>query len=84
MPGTFAVFGSYNFWLDTTATYTGPIDVCFMLTGPIASNIFAALRIMHFESNVFSNRTTTSDYATQTICAQVPSLSPFVLAAFEP
>jgi hypothetical protein len=38
-----------------------------------------AARVLHLESGAWTNRTISGDFATQTICARVPSLSPFAI-----
>jgi Tol biopolymer transport system component/uncharacterized protein YkvS len=66
--------------ITTTATFTAPVTVCLQV--PNVTNIaaFSALALFHNEGGVLVNRTVSSDFATKTICAQVNSLSPFVVA----
>ena len=82
--GSFVLLSNLVFEVATTANITAPIDLCFSLTGPIASNVFAVIRILHNEGGMLVDRTTTSEFSTQTICAQVSSLSPFALALHPP
>jgi hypothetical protein len=75
----------YNAPLDigdvsTLATFTGGVKVCFLLPAITDSNLFKQLRILHLESNDLVNRTSFADVTNQTLCANVTSLSPFVIA----
>lgn len=70
--------------ISTSAVYTGNVDVCFNLPTFTTSLDFVQLRVMHLENNVWENRTTTSDFATRTLCSNVSSLSPFVIAQLAP
>jgi Calx-beta domain len=66
--------------INTTAVVQPPITVCFNVAGVTDPVTFAALRILHNESGVLVDRTTSSDLASKTICATVNSLSAFVVA----
>jgi hypothetical protein len=66
--------------IATTAVFTGSPQVCFNLPSVTNSTIFNNLRIVHLESNVWTNRTGTIDFATRIICTSgLTSLSPFVI-----
>jgi len=67
--------------LATTASVSGIITVCFVDTeGAISNELFPNLRLLHGEGGVLVDRTSLVDVASRRICAQVASLSPFVLA----
>ena len=70
----------YN--ITTTATYTGAISVCFTVSSVNDAAEFARLRILHEEGGQLVDRTDLNslDFASHTACAQVSSLSPFVVA----
>lgn len=90
----FAVdLGGYNalyFDVSTTATFSGPVDICSpyddvdndgFLDGTSIPE--SALRILHGEGGppvTFVDRTSSLNTDTNVICAQVTSLSPFVIA----
>lgn len=69
------------FEVRTTATFGGPVDVCFMYNdaglSPLAE---ASLRLLHEEGGVFVDRTTTLDTTAKRICGRVSSFSQFVVA----
>jgi hypothetical protein len=67
--------------ISTTAVYTGPITVTLDYSGATYRNE-SALRLFHFESNAWVDRTTSLDTSARTITGIVSSLSPF--AIFEP
>ena len=68
--------------IETTATFTPPIDVCFSVSGIIDAAEFARLRVLHVEDGQLVDRTDPAslDFASGTVCAVVGSLSPFVIA----
>ncbi len=69
-----------NYDIATTATFTGSPQICFNLPSITNSTIFSNLRILHLESNVWTNRTGTIDFATRTVCTSgLTSLSPFAI-----
>ncbi len=73
--------GAPGFDIRTTAQYEGDVTVCFRLASFTDSVEFAKVRIYHGEGNQLVNRTILpSDFATRTVCALCPSLSPFILA----
>lgn len=68
------------FEIATTATFTAPITVCVQVpsvTNPVTFNV---LTFFHGEGGVLVDRTLSRNFATKTICANVNSLSPFVIA----
>ena len=68
--------------IATTATYTPPITVCFTVNSITDEAEFARVRILHGENGQLVDRTDPDslDFASHTVCAQVDSLSPFVVA----
>jgi hypothetical protein len=48
------------------------------------AQVFSNVRFLHGENGVLVDRTSSADFATRTVCAQVSSLSPFVLALLAP
>ena len=65
--------------IQTTATYTGPIQICINYAG--ASFTTTRLRLLHgTASGTWVNVTTSLDATHTTICGSVSSLSPFVVA----
>ena len=68
--------------IKTTATYTPPITVCFTVDALTDEAEFARVRILHGEDGKLVDRTDPAsfDFASHTVCAQVDSLSPFVVA----
>ena len=71
---------SYAVDVTTTATVSGPIAVCLSAPWVIDPIVFGKLRVLHGEQGTFIDRTISQDYTTGNICAQLNSLSPFVLA----
>ncbi len=68
--------------IATAATYTGSPQVCFNLPSVTTSTAFGNLRILHLESNTWTNRTNLAsiNFATKTICTDgLASLSPFAV-----
>jgi Concanavalin A-like lectin/glucanases superfamily/Carboxypeptidase regulatory-like domain len=72
--------------IATTAIFTGSPQVCFNLPSITNSTIFNNLRVLHLETNIWTNRTGTINFATQTVCTSgLTSLSPFaVVNGFAP
>jgi hypothetical protein len=72
------------FDISTTASYTGPVGICFYLPsfGESMTDqpFFAGLRVLHNEGGVLVDRTTGVNFATKLVCGSVNSLSPFVIA----
>jgi Concanavalin A-like lectin/glucanases superfamily len=66
--------------ISATAVYSGSPTLCFNLpsfTDPIQ---FARLKILHLENSIWTDRTTSSNFATHQLCAQTSSFSPFAIA----
>jgi uncharacterized delta-60 repeat protein len=66
------------FEIYTTAFYTPPVTVCFDLSS-LNPDVFAVARIFHNDGTGLVDVTSSKDPATQTICAAVSSLSPFIV-----
>jgi alpha-tubulin suppressor-like RCC1 family protein len=62
--------------ISTTAGVTAPITVCIRYAG---ITFAGPPRLFHFEGGAWVDRTTSVDTATQTVCGEVSSLSPFAL-----
>ena len=77
-PGYQIVGADLAFEVWTTATYTPPVTVCFVLSS-LDPATFAAARIFHNDGTGLVDVTSSKDPVTQTICAEVNSLSPFVV-----
>ncbi|HZS18892.1 MAG TPA: delta-60 repeat domain-containing protein [Candidatus Udaeobacter sp.] len=77
-PGYQIVGTNLAFEVWTTATYTPPVTVCFDLSS-LDPATFAAARIFHNDGTGLVDVTSSKDPATQTICASVNSLSPFIV-----
>ncbi|HLL74203.1 MAG TPA: carboxypeptidase regulatory-like domain-containing protein, partial [Pyrinomonadaceae bacterium] len=70
--------------IATTATTSGLITVCLSVPAITDPTVFAGLRLLHGEGGQFIDRTSSSDFASKTICAQTVSLSPFAVAFAQP
>jgi hypothetical protein len=82
LPNSYQLTGnSIAFDISTTAVVQPPISVCFNVPSITDAGAFAQLRILHNENGTLVDRTSSQDFATKTICANVNSLSPFVLAS---
>lgn len=66
--------------ITTTATYTPPIEVCFLVAGAVDEQTFLKYRLLHGENGIFVDRTTNRIYEQRLICGEVDSLSPFMIA----
>jgi|GEM_PF-3281451 len=66
--------------ISTTATVSGLITVCLAAPTVFDPLTLSRLRLLHGESNALVDRTASVDSASRSVCAQVTSLSPFVLA----
>ena len=82
LPDGYAIFADnlLAFEIQTTATYTGPITVCFSISSVSDPDLFASLRVLHGENGVLVDRTSSHDFENRAVCATVGSLSPFVIA----
>jgi hypothetical protein len=66
------------FEITSTATFTGPIEVCFSYDENQFNGAEADLRVLHEEGGSFVDRTSSLDTANNVICAVVDSFSAFV------
>lgn len=72
--------------ITTSATFTGPLTVCFTLPAGISEADFSRVRLLHRENGVWVDRTILApatpapNFSTRQVCARTDSLSPFVLA----
>jgi len=69
--------------LNTTATFTGAIEVCIDYSNVTFINE-STLQLFHFEGGVWVDRTSSHDPVNNIICAQVTSLSPFAIFERKP
>jgi hypothetical protein len=84
-PNTVAAAPSgYSFCADcpayditTTATYSPPVTVC--IRAPNVLDV-SQLKLLHFETTQWVDRTTNVNAGTKTVCGDVTSLSPFAVA----
>src|SRR5207249_4483938 len=80
LPPGFQIAGAnLAFEVYTTSVYTSPVNVCFTLSS-LSDVDFAAARVLHNNGSGLVDVTSSKDATTKTICASVPSLSPFVIA----
>ncbi len=77
------VLGGLSFEINTTASYTSPVTVCFNVPDTFATSpvSFSKLALLHNEGGVLVDRTVSRDFGTRIICGSVSTLSPFVLGA---
>lgn len=64
--------------IQTTATYTAPVTLCFTYNSDNYVDPGLA-RLFHYESGVWVDVTTSNDTVNEIICGQVSSLSPFAI-----
>jgi hypothetical protein len=80
LPPGFQISGpNLAFEIYTTASYTSPVNVCFTLSS-MSDADFAVARVLHNNGSGLIDVTSSKNSTTKTICAMVPSLSPFVIA----
>lgn len=81
LPGGFS-FGSGfpAYQITTTAQYSAPLTVCFVLSPFTTEPVFNSLTLFHSENGALVDRTISRDFPTRTICAQTDTLSPFAIA----
>src|SRR5206468_9355299 len=65
--------------VSTTATFTGPVTLCFSWAAGAFNNP-KQVHLMHLESNQWRDVTTSVDWNNRVVCGIVSSLSPFILA----
>jgi plastocyanin len=66
--------------ISTAATFTGGVRTCFNLQAVNDVATFLQLRILHQEGNDLVNRTSFAQFSTRTLCADLSSFSPLVIA----
>ena len=67
--------------ISTTASFTGPVQICFNLPSVMSQTAQTNLRVLHNEGGTLVDRTTGRMFSSSMLCASVTSLSPFVIAA---
>jgi N-acetylneuraminic acid mutarotase len=67
--------------ITTSASFTGPLAICFHLPSLISASAQTNLRVLHFEGGTLVDRTTGREFSSSTLCSSVTSLSPFVIAS---
>jgi hypothetical protein len=63
-----------------TDTYSSSYDICFNLQAITDLTVSRQLRVLHGESGILLDRTTSYNPSTHMLCSHVTSLSPFVIA----
>jgi hypothetical protein len=80
VPAGFAVGDPPVYYeITTTATFDGPIEVCFSYREDQFTGNEADLRVLHEENGEFVDRTVSLDTANNIICALVDGFSAFVV-----
>jgi hypothetical protein len=64
--------------VNTTATFSGPVTLCFFWQEGQFRNE-SNIKLFHFENDAWINVTTSLDSSANKVCGQVTSLSPFAL-----
>ena len=77
-PGAFLGGEPLYYDVATAAQYTGPVSVCFDYSGRNVGLEYR-LRAYQYENGAWVDRTSSTDWTNDTICASVDSLSPFAL-----
>ena len=85
IPGNFYLLNDPTFVYDieTTAVFVPPIEVCIPYDEPDPSIDETSIRLMHEEGSTYVDRTTSLDTVNNIVCAEVDSLSAFVVASSE-
>ena len=65
--------------ITSTATFDGPVEVCFNYDESQVNGPESSLRVLHEENGEFVDRTVSLDTANNVICALVDSFSAFVV-----
>ena len=79
LPGGFAISaGSAAYEITTSATISGPIEVC-LVASDLSEADFATAVILHGVNGAWQVEATRRDAATRRLCAEVASLSPFAV-----
>ena len=82
LPNGYLSTGALAFELQSTASYTGPVVVCFQLPS-LTPAAFTTLAVLHDNGSGLVDVTVhglPSNATTKTICGSVPSFSPFLIA----
>jgi hypothetical protein len=79
LPGGFAISDTVAYQIQTTATFSGPVTVAFVVPGPMSQADFNLLRVLHNENGSLVDITSGSDYFRMTIYGTASSFSPFYL-----
>jgi hypothetical protein len=67
--------------ISTTATTSGPINICFSVPSITNPASFANLKVLHSEGGNLIDRTSGENFNSKIVCgSNIPSLSPFVIA----
>jgi hypothetical protein len=80
VPGGFAISQTMAYEIDTTATFSGPVTLAFVVPGTWSEAEFTNLRVLHNENGSLVDITTGYDYSKLTIFATTTSFSPFYIA----
>ena len=72
------------FDLATTATFSGPIEICFSYSESAYNSPESGLRMLHFEAGAWVDVTTSLDTVGNVLCGTTTSLSPFAVAVQPP
>ena len=81
LPSGFSIQGSLAFEISTTAVFAAPATLCFTLPSLSAAEL-SMLRVFHNEAGNLVDRTVLPvDVVNSRVCAEVSTLSPFVLAS---
>ena len=67
----------YN--ITTTATFSGPIEVCINYSNVSYVNE-STIQLLHFENGAWVDVTTSLDTSNDIVCGLVTNLSPFIVA----
>ena len=74
----------YEITTDAVIAPGSPIEVCFKTPTSMPPQRFERLRVLHGEGTNLVDRTSSSDPSTGKVCGRTTSLSPFVVAEFDP
>jgi hypothetical protein len=67
--------------ITTTATTSGPINICFSVPSITDPAAFSQLKVLHSEGGNLVDRTSGENFSSKLVCGtNIPSLSPFVVA----
>jgi sugar lactone lactonase YvrE len=80
LPPGFSLSGALAFEIHSTATFTGPVTITFVVPRPISAADFGNLQVLHELSTGFEVLPATRNFAALTITATTTSFSPFVVA----